>query len=249
MRRNGVLVLDNNGFDEAQLRAIQDLLAVIPPVLHRTTHVSQHTLLGNQRERKVALRLRGSPGVNVFPMPVAGPKRNQFPPDVAPVTIPRFCATLQHEINHIVDGTAVRGSAELARRRDQLVAQAGVLPANFLRSRQPRGFFARLPREFFASIANQWFASSPRTLELARTRLASGRLEPANQFLFFAEVYSQGGDRTLFVEQDAQCRYTATWVPVGRNENGHIDRLSWQGREYRFELDPEGNVKRGGSSE
>ncbi len=241
--QHGVLVLDNNGFDERQLRAIQELLALIPPDLHDTAHISQHVLLGNQEGREVKLKLAGSPGVNVFAVRIQGAK-NQFPPDVEPLGIPNFCAALQHELNHVVDASTIRGDRALSRRRDELIARAGNDPKQYLRSMLPRGFFKERPQELFASIANQYFASSGHTLRLGLKRLEQDRTEPLNQFLFFAEIYSQGGGYTLFFEQDADCRYSASAVPVGRDARGRIDRIHWQGTDFVFDLDEGGNVLR-----
>jgi len=241
---HGVLVLDNNGFDDRQLRALQEVLALIPPRLHHTRHISQHGLLGNVSRREVEVNFTGSPGVNIFQTPVDGQLQNQFPADVAARKVPIFCSALQHELNHMVDWWAVREDPELSRRRDELLAQAEIQPMRYLRSTQPKGFFARHPQEFFASIANQYFTDSRHTLRLALQRFDKKWPEPLNQLLFFVEVYSQGGDRTLFFEQDEKCNYTATTVPVGRDAKGRIDRLRWQGTEFRFELDEAGNVLR-----
>lgn len=97
---------------------------------------------------------------------------------------------------------------------------------NYLRSMFPDCFFAKFPQEFFASIANQWFSSSIHTLELALTRLASGHTDPINQFLFFADVYSQGGDTTYFYELDTNGNITRQAVPIERNSKGNISTLT-----------------------
>jgi hypothetical protein len=105
-----------------------------------------------------------------------------------------------------------------------------------------RGYFTSHPQEFFASISNQYLANSAYTLVLALRRLERGWREPINQFLFFADVYSQGADSTLFFEQDRSCHYSTYEVPVGRNANGHIDRIFWRDTDLRFKLDAAGNV-------
>ena len=75
--------------------------------------------------------------------------------------------------------------------------QAGPYTENYLRD-CGYGFFQDAPQEFFASISNQYFASSEHTLQLGIERFNQGRAEPLNQFLFFADVYSQGSSSTFF---------------------------------------------------
>jgi hypothetical protein len=239
-----VLVLDNNGLDGRQLRAIQALLSLIPSILHRTSYISQHRMLGNTSRYGVDVRFKGSPGVNIHGHRIEAASGNPFPPDVEAVRVPAFCTVLQHELNHMVDGYTIRGNAALARRREELIAQAGTNPIRYLRSTVGRGYFVRYAQEFFASISNQYFTDSRHTLELALQRLEQGFPQPINQFLFFAEVYSQGGARTLAFEQDEGCNYSRSSVPVGRDEEGRIDRLQWKGTEFHFDLDPQGDVRR-----
>jgi hypothetical protein len=244
VRDHGVIVLDNNGFDEEQLGVIHELLALLPSGLHQTTHISQHDLLRNKSASGVEVRFEGSLGVNIFAFRVGDLIRNQFPSDVRPVRISTFCAVLQHELNHVVDASTIWKDRTLRRRERELVAQAGANPLAYLRSMIREGYFTKHPQEFFASISNQYFADSSHTLTLALRRLERGWSEPINQFLFFADVYSQSGSSTLFFEQDGSCHYSATEVPIGRNANGHVDRILWQGTELHFELDAAGNVVR-----
>jgi hypothetical protein len=245
VRDHGVIVLDNNGFDERQLEAIDAVLSLIPSGLHRTGHISQHALLGNQVGRRAEVRLRGSPGVNVFAAPVDGKAVNQFPMDSEPVVVPRFCATLQHELNHMVNEYSIRNNPAVSLRMHRLIEQAGSTDRmQYLRSTLPEGFFADQPKEFFASIANQYLSNSVETLLLALRRFEQGWREPINQFLFFAEVYSGGSNKTLFVEQDSHCNYSTYTVPLGRDAKGRINRITWQGVALHFRLDETGNVIR-----
>lgn len=244
VRNHGVLVLDNNGLDARQRRAIRDVLALIPPTLHRTYHISVHDLLGNRVGEAVEMSLAGSPGVNLFAIPVGSHAGSEFPADIDPVTVPGFCAVLQHELNHVVDAQAISGVPSLAQRRAQLIAQAGDQPAEHLRSMFEPGFFVAYPQEFFASIANEYFSDSFSTLLLAVQRFDAGWQEPINQFLFFAEVYSQGRDSTTFVVQNEQCEYSLRPIPISRDKQGRINGFDLPGLNLRFELDDAGNVVR-----
>jgi len=242
VRRHGVLVLDNNGFDERQLDAIDQVLTAIPASLHRVTHVSQYDFLGTQLPDRVEVPIHGSPGVNLFAMRVGERHDEPFPPEAGPRQVRTFCAMLQHELNHGVDERAIGGNPRLASRRDELVAQAGSDPQRYLRNMLPPGFFVQHPQEFFASLSNAYLTDSAQLLSMALERLEQKEVEPLNQFLFFADVYSQGSDNTLFYFQDAECNYSAYAVRVGRDAGGHIDRLVWPGGDRRFQLDRDGNV-------
>ncbi len=244
VRNHGVLVLDNNGLDARQRRAIREVLALIPPDLHGTRHISVYELLGNRRG-EVILPLSGSLGVNLFDISVATHTSVQFPEEIAAAPVPGFCSVLQHELNHAVDAATVETSPRLTRRRDQLIARAGSNPQQYLRSMLEPGYFVAHPNEFFASIASSYFSDSFKTLELALRRLESGTAEPLNQLLFFAGVYARGHDSVPFVVQDADCEFALHPIPLGRDDRGRIVRLDLPGEStLRFELDDAGNVLR-----
>jgi hypothetical protein len=245
VRRHGVVVFDNNGFDLPQLDAIEQVLSAVPAELHRITHVSQHDLLGNLVGGRTEVELRGSVGVNLFATPVYAELENQFPPDVEPRRIRTFCAVLQHEINHGVDELRVHSDPAGERRLRALVERAGRTdPLQYLRSMLPPTTFPDAPQELFASISNQYLADSVHTLELAQARLREGRTAPLDQFLWFADVYSRGRDSTLFFAQDEECNYSAYEVRVRRDAAGRIDALTWPGGYARFQLDRDGWVVR-----
>ncbi len=245
VRRHGVLVLDNNGFDLPQLDAIQQVLTAIPAELHRLTHISQHDLLGNVAGDRPEIDLRGSVGVNLFATPVYAAFENPFPPDVEPRRMRTFCGVLQHEVAHAVDELAISTNPTLSGRRDALIARAGRAdPLQYLRSMFPPEFFQGAPQELFASISNQYLTDSAHTLALAQARLAEGRSAPLDQLLFFADVYSRGRDSTLFFVQDEQCNYSAYEVRIRRDAKGRIERILLPGGDAAFQLDRDGFVVR-----
>jgi YD repeat-containing protein len=185
----------------------------------------------------------GAPGsVNIFGVSIGGYRENSFPSDVSPGVVDGFSIVVAHEVNHVVDVYSVYGSPALNTRRQQLIQQAGVDPANYLRGGQT-GFFYNNPQEFFASIANQWFTDSAKTIELGIRRFEAGRLEPINQALFFAEVYSLGGASAFFYTTDVAGNITRTAVPLTRDAAGHITTLRIVSQTYVFTRDAAGNVQ------
>ncbi|MEN8183994.1 MAG: hypothetical protein ABFS46_15820 [Myxococcota bacterium] len=249
VRRDGLLVLDNNCLDEAQLQAIEDLRDAIPASLHNETRISVHNpCLGTPRNRDGSwwMLIRGSQGVNISGLRVGAVVANQFPADSEPIEVSAFCSVLQHELNHVVNAYGIRNNPALAARQAELVERAGADSQQFLRSqieeRSDTGLFRSAPQEFFASIANQYLSNSMQTMELGFERLLQGYAEPLNQFLFFLEVYSLSGTTSLFFTQSEACRYQVETVTLERNAKGFIRRVLVDGTPYEFVLDSRGYV-------
>jgi len=237
---HSVLVVDNNGLDKNQLGAIDTYLSKVPASLHNLRYISVNSLLGNEGDRYQWFA--NSAGVNIFDTPVGGVIENEFPGDVDPRCADAFSIVLAHEVNHMVDAFFSNNDPTLANRKGDLIEAAGDFHMNYLRSMFDDEYFTTYPQEFFASIANQWFADSAHTLELGLVRWENGYLEPINQFLFFAEVYSQGEDEVPFYTLDEQGTLTRTMVTTQRDGNGHIHGLMVDEEWYRFALDSDGNV-------
>lgn len=238
--QSSVLVLDNLGLNSVQLNVIYNLLAAIPKSLHQLGAITVNDLLGNPDWVQYWFASRSA--VNIVNIEVGAVIGNQFPDDIAPRYSEGFSIVLAHEINHAVDANSVSPNSTLNARRNALIQQAGDNHMNYLRSMFEDGFFTKYPQEFFASIANQWFSDSRHTLDLGVVRFRNSYREPINQALFFAEVYSQGGNTTRFYTLDTEGQITLTLVPVTRDIYGHISALTVDGTTYAFELDSAGNV-------
>jgi hypothetical protein len=235
-----VLLIDNNGLDQTQLDVVRAYLAVLPTGIHDLRYITVNSLLGNEGTHYEWLA--NSTGVNIFDTSVGTWTGNSFPDDVSPVYTDAFSLVLAHEVNHRVDATFTRTDPHLAQRRDDLIAAAGPDHMNYLRSMFEDGFFVNAPQEFFASISNQWFADTAHTLELGLVRWNNGYSHPINQFLFFAEVYSQGGNTVQFYTMDEEAHISRTDIPVLRDIYGHICTLTVDGNTYRLLLNSEGDV-------
>jgi hypothetical protein len=237
-----VWLLDNCGLDSSQKELLHRYLDLIPSGLHNLRFISVTELLGTP---SIEIPLAGDNSVgwvNIFGVRISDAIENSFPDDVSAGLIPTFCACAAHEVNHIVDAFAVGGNPGLCVRKTALIQSAGRDHLNYLRSMLADGFFADAPQEFFASIANEWFTDSEKTLKLGLVRFDQGRLEPINQAIFFAEVYSRGGDATYFYITSPQGVVTRQAVPVDRDQMGRITALSVGSERYVFTLDHDGNV-------
>jgi hypothetical protein len=235
-----VLLIDNNGLDQTQTDVIHAHLGALPAGIHDLRYITVNSLLGNEGTNYEWPA--NSAGVNVFDFGVGAWIENGFPDDVSPAYADLFSLVLAHEVNHRVDTTFTLGNPHLARRRDDLIAAAGTDHMNYLRSMTEDGFFVNAPQEFFASISNQWFADSAHTLELGLVRWNNGYQHPINQFLFFAEVYSQGGSTVPFYRIDEEGNLSRTVIPLRRDAHGHICALAVDGCSYHFLLNSEGDV-------
>ncbi|MCX7045058.1 MAG: LamG domain-containing protein [Candidatus Sumerlaeota bacterium] len=189
----------------------------------------------------------GSSGmVNTFECKVGAALENSFPDDIAPRIVDIFCIGNNHEFNHIVDAYTVWRNPALNAREKQLIAQAGAVPLQYLRSMCVKSdgtsVFPDAPQEFFASLSNEYFTDSWHTLDLALARFAREYKEPINQFLFFADIYSQGGGVTKVYTIDSVGHITTNSAQIGRDAQGRINRLTRGSRTYHFALDDSGNV-------
>jgi hypothetical protein len=235
-----VLVLDNNGLDGEQLSVIYDLLDNIPNGLHILGGITQNDLLGNTGGTWVPIITYGT--VNIFDIPVGALKANAFPADVTPKDSDVFTLVLVHELNHQIDAYTISNTPRYSDRKSDLISSADCEPMNYLRSMFGECFFKNAPQEFFASISNQWFSSTEKTLELALLRFDDGYKDLINQFLFFADVYSQGRRKTYFYEMNSMGSLTRKASHIKRDINGNINSISTSKGKYRFTLDSDGNV-------
>lgn len=235
-QRHSVLLVDNGGLDQRQLSVVARLLESVPHELYNLGMVTVFGLLGKSDYLLIS-RVVGC--VNIGSAHVGERNVNSFPADVPPHHADFFSLILVHEFNHNVDFYYVRHDNP---RRKCVIEQAGQPAMNYLRSQGPDGCFVKAPQEFFASIANNYFASSEHTLELATARFQKGLKEPLNQFLFFTDVYSLGGDSTRFFSMDTEGNLDCQRVPLTRDQKGFISSLRVGPRLYRFSLDEQGNA-------
>ncbi|MGE3167138.1 MAG: dockerin type I repeat-containing protein, partial [Planctomycetota bacterium] len=237
----GLLLLDNDFLDAAQIALIAQMRAGIPVGLGPLHGISVRDYLGMP---PVSIDLGGAEhGVNIFGFDIGQVSENPFPVDVPPYVADTYSSALAHELNHIVDAVVVvEAGGDLLARRDQLIADAGTDALNYLRSVIPDGFFVNAPQEFFASISNQYINDSERTLDLGLVRLLNGRPDPINQFLFFCDVYSNGTDTSYFYQTTSQGVFSRTTVTLARNASGRINHISVGNRHIDFTLSAEGRV-------
>ena len=94
----------------------------------------------------------------------------------------------------------------------------------------------------FATLSNQYFTNSETMLDLSLRRWNRGIRSCINQFLFFADVYSQGTDTTYLYRMDTAGTITRKTSKLHRNDQGFIDRMQIGCGSYWFGLDEQGNV-------
>ncbi|UCG88379.1 MAG: hypothetical protein JSW71_07505, partial [Gemmatimonadota bacterium] len=238
------LLLENNLSDDAQRQFVYDYFTLVPTALHNTVTITINDYLGNCAPFQAQIYFPRRPygGVNVAGLDIGWFSENSFPEDVPPGRVDLYCIIVAHEINHVVDAYSIEPDPVLGARKTALIAAAGCPHMNYLRSMFPDCTFVNAPQEFFASVSNQWFTNSERTVELGLVRFDAGYLDPINQALFFAEVYSLGGDSTFSYRTTPAGDISRETIPLGRDENGHTNELVIDGLRYSFTLDEAGNV-------
>ena len=235
-----LVLQDNDRLEFPEMGLVHEMLSVTPASLYDLWGISVRDYLGTA---PIEVSLGGIPyGVNVFGVEIGQHQENPFPPDVPAFTADIFYSVLAHELNHVVDATTIGRSPALSMRRNQLIADAGEEPLNYLRSMLRAGFFTEAPQEFFASISNQWYNHSVRTIELGLVRFDAGRPDPINQALFFADVFSRRTMATLLFTADAAGNMTTSPALLERNTSGWITAIEFDTTRYEFDVDGEGRV-------
>ncbi|MGD0200332.1 MAG: hypothetical protein ABSD27_06220 [Bryobacteraceae bacterium] len=243
-----VLVIDNDGLDARQLQSLSTLYHMTPQSLFFLRFLSVFDFLRSSSDDSDRL----SPIVgtttynNISGVRVGSASENGFPSDIEPCDTDVFLIIAAHELSHLVDFHVMSSNPALAARRADLLARAGSVDLQYLRS-QYGSVFQTSPQEFFASIGNEYFANTQHTLDLALQRFRTGvggvkYAEPLNQFLFFADVFSSGGDSTFFYAIDTAGNLSRRTVSLTRDSNGHINSLVIDGLRYAFVTDANGYV-------
>jgi len=234
------LIHDNNGFSATQQNTIFNLLTTIPSNILKLGGISQNEFLGNIGANSENFVNKSC--VNIFNFAVGTITENSFPDDISPVYIDVFTAALAHEANHIIDSIYIGSDPALKARRDALIAQAGMTDLQYLRSQVGAAYFQANPQEFIASISNEWFTDTGNTLTLALNRFDQGYKEPLNQFLYFTDLYTGGGNKSTYYKIDSTGSIKTGQVPVSRDSSQRIVSLTLKRITYNFVLDRAGNV-------
>jgi hypothetical protein len=240
-QRHLLLVHDNQFLNVADWMFLRTLWDSIPAGLPKPGNLQVNEALGNS-DYTVA-----DTTINIFAIHVPAYSENGFPDEVPPVLASGFGLVAAHELNHVVDCELMctgrpRLDATLAKRRSALLIDAGNDRNNYLRSVIPDEFFTNAPQEFFASISNMYFASTVATFQVGVARLATGRHQPIEQFLFFLDVYSEGTNTSRGYALDA--RATLQWydIPLWRDNQGRVDRFTLPEGMYGVRYDAGGHV-------
>ncbi len=106
-------------------------------------------------------------------------------------------------------------------------------------------FFLETRQEAIASLANQYFTDSDYMFRFALDRYRRGTTGTLDEWLLMADVYSMDGQTTwLYKHENGDVNLQRHSTPLERDAQGHIRRITVDGRDYEFELDPEGLVER-----
>lgn len=230
----GLVVTDNGFFNDNQFERIYKVFDVVPNEFHTIVSINVREVIS---ENVHVIRSMG--GFNLFNVGIGESRENGFPSEVEPYLADLFTLVLVHELNHNVESFGL-GEREhfLEAHRLKLIENAGTDRFNYLRSIIEDGFFINAPQEFFASISNMYFANTELTFEVALNRAEEGRFSPMDQFLLFANTYTNEGDSTLFFTFGETSDLTTSRKLVEKNDEGFITKLyTSEGCPFEFILD------------
>jgi uncharacterized protein YjdB len=163
----------------------------------------------------------------------------RFPNGIIRV-ITTFRSVINHELNHDVDTRFATHDAWYLGRRNQLIAQAGSTPSNYLRDDIPSGFFVQSKSEFWSSMMQRWLLDSESTIKQGILSFRAGRPEPLNQALFAIDVWvRKTGKAAIFLDTG---RISRNNIEVEKDQFGQA--VSWRLNEvtYRFTRNSQGDV-------
>ncbi len=238
---HGIYIADNERMSDADLHYLDEFFSQLPDPMAPLNLLSNYDYYYTAGQPKMPIDATLIWAVNTFST-VGGYSANSFPSDISPRYIDGFSVVVAHETTHIIDAAYLATDAGWVARKAQLLAQAGDTDLEYLRSMIGADYFQNAPQEFLASIGNEWFTSSEHTLQLGLLRFDNGYREPINQFLFFCELFSLGGNTLPFYTIDTDAQITVDQISGERDPYGHLNRLTVGDVTYHFELDPDGNV-------
>jgi len=234
----GTEILDGNRFTNRQLEVVWEILSNIPNNLFCLHKIFE----------KDVQSYKQTPFWVCIPATNIGQPENQFPEDFTKKCSDLFSMIFVHELNHQVFKHYIEPNERLIERHRNLIITAGTDRLQYLRGHIPEmekfhgKFFLENPQEFFASISNQYFSSSFITFEFALSRFKKGKREPINQFLFFADIYSIGENRTRYYTLDVNGNLQRYLISLSRNQFGHIESIAVDEMMYRLIVDRDGSV-------
>ncbi len=117
-----------------------------------------------------------------------------------------------------------------------------ILPYNSNWLRDNLQLMCDAPQEAFATLSNQYFADGEIMFDLCLRRWDKGMKTCINQFLFFADTYSQGNPWTYLYRSDEMGNFWRWIVPLARNEEKYINRIFVGGHDYFFDVNDLGFV-------
>ncbi len=213
-----VMLLDNRSLDIAQRQAVKDVLENVkdvPKVMKRITIKHLYGTVTPDIRTSIVLK-----GVNIFGTAITSTS-NGFPKDMAPRKSPSLLNALVHEVTHSIDAALKNGGA-WEQERNKLLADAGLVDLQYLRSANGGAFFQKSPQEFVASMSNQFMVDSLHTFRLGMQRHRAGYHEPIRQALFMLDMYAQGRATAPLFDAALSGRQTVKPASVSYDSSGRI---------------------------
>jgi|GEM_PF-2196660 len=229
----GITISDNCSLDSDQLGVIYNVLSGVPNILYNVSEV----IVSNESGASITDHDK-----IMIPDIGVGSSGKDSIPDGIWQHADKFSIIFVRELNLNIRHEFIYKKPEFRMREYQLVSRAGPNPMNYIRSDYPDNFFPQHDYEFFPAISEAYFQDSELTFNLTFKRFKNGYKEPVNQFLFFADVYSLGLNKTRFYTLDEDGVIGEYNADIKRDFGGHINFLSFGKFRYRFTLDHYGNV-------
>ncbi|NIP40593.1 MAG: PKD domain-containing protein, partial [Candidatus Aenigmarchaeota archaeon] len=228
-----ITIEDNCSLDANQLEVINYILGSVPRPLYNVSRIVT---------RNVSASYTYQYNTIVIPDLGVGESGVDHIPDEIDQYADNFSIIFVHELNRNIRRKYRYANTNFRMREYELISRAGYNRTNYIRSDYPNGYFYQNREEFFPAISDAYFQDSYLTFNLTLQRFGEGYSQPIDQFLFFADLYSLGTNRTKFYTLDENGVINWRYAYLGRDYENRINYLRFEGKEYNFGLDNMGNV-------
>ncbi|WP_027707818.1 hypothetical protein [Zooshikella ganghwensis] len=215
--QHGVVLLEQQALSDQQKLWIINYLESLPMGLHNLRYIALSARLERENGAHFELTTAGQGVV------IDNKSSDPILPGMA--DLDPFYIALAKGVSRVIDLYSVQGNVELKKRKQGLLADAGLDTQHYLVAPSERGYFVDNPSEFFVMMGLYWSFDSYKSLQSAINAWQHGNRHPLHHVLFLTDVYSKGEGALPFFYFDAKQGLETQEVNIKRDAKGNIVEL------------------------
>ncbi|MGI0119161.1 hypothetical protein [Zooshikella sp. RANM57] len=215
--QHGVVLLEQQELSDQQKRWVTSYLENLPIGLHNLRYIALATVLEGEKGTQFELTTVGQ-GIVID---------NQNSDSILPgmADLDPFYLALAKGVSRVIDQYSIQSDFQLKKRKQVLLAAAGLEAHHYLAAPTEKGYFVDNPNEFFTMMGLYWSFDSYKSLQSAVTTWRKGNRHPLQHVLFLTDVYSKGKSALPFFYFDAKRGLETQKVTIKRDSEGNIVEL------------------------